>query len=386
MSEDVKSPSVARATTNVARIGVLRLTDSAPAIVAHEFGFFADEGLDAKLSVEPSWANVADKLAHGALDAAVILPPLALAMALGLRGPTEPLIVPYCVSLGGNTITLRKDVATGLSRNAAGVVARLREIGAEATLGVVHDFSTHSLLLRYWLAAAGAIAERDYRLVVVPPARTVEALETARIVGFCAGAPWGEVARRAGAGSTVAHSDDVWQSAPEKCLAVRESFAAEAPDRMAGMLRALYRAAQFCDAPENSTYVAALLSRRRYVGVDSHAILSSLSGGPTGSNTSRFLKHAATFPWRSHALWFLAQMRRWGLISPDADLKAAARLYRPDLYAAALAPVGAPIPASDAKIEGEHREDWLLPASPAPIAMRADAFCDGALFDPASVA
>ena len=51
-------------------IGLLRLTDSAPAIVAHEFGFFADEGLDVALSVEPSWANVADKLAYGPLDAA----------------------------------------------------------------------------------------------------------------------------------------------------------------------------------------------------------------------------------------------------------------------------------------------------------------------------
>ena len=69
------------------RLGALRLTDSAPLIVAQEFGFFADEGLDVALSMEPSWANVADKLAHGALDAAAILPPLAFAIALGARAP-----------------------------------------------------------------------------------------------------------------------------------------------------------------------------------------------------------------------------------------------------------------------------------------------------------
>ena len=45
------------------RIGMLRLTDGAPVVAAHEFGFFADEGLEAELVVEPSWANIADKLA-----------------------------------------------------------------------------------------------------------------------------------------------------------------------------------------------------------------------------------------------------------------------------------------------------------------------------------
>jgi len=67
------------------RIGFLRLTDSAPAIVAQEFGYFAEEGIDADLFEEPSWANIADKLAYGFLDAAVIVPPLAFAIEMGLR-------------------------------------------------------------------------------------------------------------------------------------------------------------------------------------------------------------------------------------------------------------------------------------------------------------
>ncbi|MEB8512830.1 ABC transporter substrate-binding protein, partial [Acidithiobacillus ferriphilus] len=68
------------------RIGVLRLIDCSPPIVAREYGFFADAGLEADIAVEPSWANIADKLAYGMLDAAVILGPLAIAMGLGLRG------------------------------------------------------------------------------------------------------------------------------------------------------------------------------------------------------------------------------------------------------------------------------------------------------------
>ena len=102
---DVPSRSHGPTASKVA-IGLLRLTDSAPVIVAHEFGFFADERLDVALSIEPSWANIADKLAYGALDATVVVPPLAFAVSLGLRGPAEPLIIPFAISLGGNTITL----------------------------------------------------------------------------------------------------------------------------------------------------------------------------------------------------------------------------------------------------------------------------------------
>ncbi len=150
-------------------------------------------------------------------------------------------------------------------------------------------------------------------------------------------------------------------------------------------MRALYRAARFCDAPANATYVATLLSRRAWLAVDSHAILSSLPG-TAGRNRSRFHDHAATYPWRSHALWFLTQMTRWGLIEKGLPLSAIAeRIYRPDLYAAALAPTGAPIPTADRKREGEHAADWSLPASPAPIPMGPDLFCDGAVFDPVSV-
>jgi NitT/TauT family transport system ATP-binding protein/nitrate/nitrite transport system substrate-binding protein len=368
-------------------IGLLRLTDSAPAIVAYEFGFFADEGLDVALSVEPSWANIADKLAYRALDAAIVVPPLAFAVSLGLRGPAESLIIPYAISLGGDTITLAKGLALELREEARGLgfasalAARLKGSEGEPALAVVHDYSNHNLLLRYWLAWAGALAERDYRITVTPPTRTVEALEKGKIVGFCAGAPWGDIAERAGVGANVATTGDIWRNGPGKALAVRERWSESNPDALAGLLRALYRAARFCDVPANASYVASLLSRRAWLAVDSHAILSSLPG-TLGRNEQRFHGSAATYPWRSHALWFLSQMARWGLIDRGLPLQAIAeRVYRPDLYAAA----GAPIPTTDRKREGEHAAEWSTPAAPAPILMGPDLFCDGAVFDPASV-
>jgi len=372
------------------RIGFLRLTDSAPAIVAQEFGYFAEEGIDADLFEEPSWANIADKLAYGFLDAAVIVPPLAFAIEMGLRGVSQKLIIPCAISMGGNTVTLSRALALrvreiahkdGVS-TAQALAACLKDRDQPLPLGIVHSYSTHNLLLRYWLATAGLEAGREVRLSVVPPARAVEALQSGLIAGFCAGAPWGEIAVRAGAGLNVATSGDIWRAAPEKAFAVRASWAEENPESLKGAVRALVRAAQFCDAPENASYTGSLLSRQKYLGVDSHAILSSLPGGAiTPDNQSCFWRGAATFPWRSHALWFLHQMARWDLIG-NIDAEAlAARVYRSDLYRAAVAPLGISVPLADCKSEGAHSTSWRLEAAPQPIAMGPDSFCDGAVFE-----
>ena len=371
------------------RIGFLRLTDSAPAIVAQEFGYFADEGIDAELMEEPSWANIADKLAYGLLDAAIILPPLAFAVELGLRGIRQPLLVPCSVSHGGNTVTLSRDLAQKVrhlaqDRTSAQALADcLAGRDEPLPLGIVHAYSSHNLLLRYWLATAGLEAGRDVRLMVVPPARAVEALKSGQIAGFCAGAPWGEVAAREGAGDMVASSDDIWRDAPEKAFAVRARWAEENPEGVKGAVRALARAGRFCDAPENASYTGALLARQRYLDVDSHAVLSSLPGGAIASrNQSRFWRHAATFPWKSHALWFLSQMARWDLVGSTDHAALAERVYRPDIYRAALAPLGVDVPRVDSKVEGAHAAPWQLDAVPHAIPMGPDRFCDGQLFEP----
>jgi ABC-type nitrate/sulfonate/bicarbonate transport system substrate-binding protein len=372
------------------RIGFLRLTDAATVIVAHEFGFFAEEGVETELVLEPSWANIADKLAYGFLDAAVIVPPLAFAVELGFRGVAQPLLVPCAISLAGNTITLARDLASRVrdvsaqrwEGTAQALATLIGKSGTPLPLGIVHTYSTHNLLLRYWLAAGGINVERDVKLIVVPPALAVDALQSHQIAGFCAGAPWGEVAVRAGVGATIATSNDVWRNAPEKAFAVRRSWADASPDALLGAIRALVRAAQFCDAPENASYTAALLSRRRYLDVNSHAILSSLPGGAiVPDNVSTFYRNAAPFPWRSHAMWFLRQMSRWNLV--DRALNAselAARVYRPDIFRAGVAPLGIATPASDTKTEGTHAGAWQLDGTPGPIAMGPDLFCDGATF------
>jgi len=139
--------------------------------------------------------------------------------------------------------------------------------------------------------------------------------------------------------------------------------------------------------------MAAILARVIYVDVPEEVVRLSLVGSPpyapgeAGSESLDYLvyhRYAASFPWRSHAMWFLSQMVRWGQAPRNADFALAAEVYRPDLYRIAARQVNQPAPLIDLKREGEHNRPWTLDAATAPITMAADSFLDGAVFDPGS--
>jgi NitT/TauT family transport system ATP-binding protein/nitrate/nitrite transport system substrate-binding protein len=369
------------------RLGLLPLTDAAPAVLAEARGLFAAEGVAVTLSVEPSWANIADKLAFGLLDGAVMLPPLALAMTLGLRRAAAALLVPMGLSLNGNSVVLAGDLADRLPDIAAPALAvggALRGLLAgrkRPRLAVVHAWSTHDLLLRYWLAASGIDPERDVALSVLPPSDMPRALLEGRIDGFCAGAPWGAVAARAGAGRAVVLSSSIWRNHPEKCFAVRAAWAERHPEALQSVLRALLRAGVACDDPAVAPEVAGLLAGADRVGVSADLIAASLPGGSgDGVDQSVFARHAAAVPWRSQARWFVGQMGRWSDLPADAASRAAAA-YRPDLHAEAARRLGLNVPLAGSKREGGHASCWTLPGDAGPIAMLPDPFCDAACFE-----
>jgi len=337
------------------RIGLVQLTDMAPAFVAEAKGFFAAERVQATLSVEPSWANIADKLTYRALDAAVMLVPLAFAVALGLRGAGTPLVVPLSISQNGNALTVSPALAGAIGLDVADVMAvgrRLATIvgagGRRLRIAVVHAYSSHDLLLRYWLAASGIDPARQVELVVVPPVDMVAALEAGEIDGFCAGAPWGAVATQQGVGRTILVSSAIWQDHPEKCFGVTADWAERHPDGLQAVLRALLRAQHYCDDPANAEDVAELLSSPDRLGVPAAALRASLPGAEAdgGVDLSRFAG-SASVPRLEHAAWFLDQMARWGRFGTEVDRTALARaVYRPDLYEQAtgeeIAPLAGP--------------------------------------------
>ena len=69
------------------RLGFVPLLDMAPLAIAHEMGFAAAEGLALELARAPSWASLRDMLLWGQVEAAQMLAPVPVALALGrVRG------------------------------------------------------------------------------------------------------------------------------------------------------------------------------------------------------------------------------------------------------------------------------------------------------------
>ena len=340
-------------TRPVVRIGMLRLSDAAPIVAAKEYGFFAAQGLDVRISVEPSWANIADKLSYRQLDAAVTLPPLVFAVTLGLRGVGIPLIVPMQLSLNGLAVGVGKDMAAelGMEGTPLEIGRRLANLlpprRPRPRFAIAHAFSTHNLYLRHYLAKAGIDPDRDVELMVVPPADTVRAMQDGEIDAYCLGPPWADVAVRMGIGRTIAPSSAIWRDHPEKCLAVRRDWAQANPAVLDDLLVAALRGARFSDDLANADGIAAILARDDYLGVDRDAIRASLPGGGIGHSV--FFAGSANFPFPSHAAWFLSRMAQWGYLGQDVDHAAlAASVYRPDLFRTAASRLGLSGPVADA--------------------------------------
>src|SRR3954470_18341996 len=145
---------------------MLPLTDSAPLVVAREKGFAQAHGLDLHLVRTTSWATLRDRLVYGQVQAAHMLAPLAIAVTLGLSQHPASLSAPFKLNVNGNALVMANDFVQALEPDVARRVADpvgtahdfANAIGLyrrKPVIGVVHRFSSHALMLRYWLALAG---------------------------------------------------------------------------------------------------------------------------------------------------------------------------------------------------------------------------------------
>jgi len=388
--------------------GIIPLTDCAPIVVATELGYFEKYGLDVTVSREASWANIRDKVVSGELDGAQMLAGMPLAATLGVGPIQQATLTAFSMDLNGNGITVsnalyeRMVAADAIAMAERPVTARAlkkvieqdRKTGKPPmTFAMVFPVSTHNYEVRYWMASAGIDPDRDVRLVVIPPPQMVANLEAKNIDGYCVGEPWNAHAVAAGIGHTLITSYEIWNNSPEKVFGVSREWAERYPITHRAALMGLIEAAQWMDRPENREEVVRLIARPMYVNAPEEVVKMSMTGtfryaaGESArplSDFNVFYRYAANFPWRSHAMWLLTQMLRWGQIDDAIDIRqVASEVYRPELYRDAAAALGVPVPQRDYKIEGSHAAPWTLAEASAPIAMGPDRFFDGGVFDPA---
>jgi nitrate/nitrite transport system substrate-binding protein len=324
------------------RIGFIPLSDCAPVAMAHELGYFAEREVEVTLVRQNSWAALRDNLLAGEIDAAHCLFSLPFSVATGVGGAgNRALRIAMVLSNNGQAITL----ASNLSKLGYANVWRARSSGLNAptaTFAATFPGGTHDIWLRYWLRAS-SLNERRV-IVSVSPSQMVENLKHRRMIGFCAGEPWNAIAVAEEAGFTHLATQDLWRHHPEKALVVHERVLVHKREALEEIMGALLKACAWLEQAGNLQLAAAKLSEERYLGCPVGQIAPRMEGRYQlglglqtrfyNEDRMRFFRGGqANAPRRAHALWFLAQYRRFGLLERDPPYQALVdELIAHDLY------------------------------------------------------
>ncbi len=388
-------------------IGFLPLVDACLPILAREHGFAEAEGISLDLIRDTSWATVLDRLLYGHSDAAHMIAPLAIATTLGQGRPAAALSAPFVLGLNGNAVTLRPELAdavcpAGALGDPKAVGAALAEVaarrlaeGRKLRFGVVHRFSSHNYMLRYWLAGCGLRPDADVEIATVPPPFCADALEAGEVDGICVGEPWNSVAVERGVGRIVLVTAQIWRRGVEKVLAMREPLLEDRREDAEALIRALIAAARHFVDPENWDDNATILAGADYLDGSAKLIRRAISDRLLLARGGELIhypdfmfqyREAANFPWVSQAEWLYTQMVRWdGLAFDPDDARKAARVFRPDVYRSALLGSEEPLPGASSKVEGSLVGQTSVGTQQGIITMENNRFFDGLTFDPADL-
>lgn len=370
-----------------AKLGFIALTDSAPLIIAKEKGLFAKYGMtDVEILKQASWPVTRDNIELGSqgggIDGAHILSPMPYLMTLGKITKSKkplPMYILARLNVNGQAISVSntyKDLKLGTdSSPLKEVFAKAKAEGKELKCAITFPGGTHDLWMRYWLAAGGIDPNKDVSVIPVPPPQMVQNMKVGNMEAFCVGEPWNAQLVNQKAGFTALVTGELWKNHPEKCLSLRQDWVDKNPKAAKALLMAVLEAQQWCDKPENIEEMCQIVSQDKWFKVPAKDIIERSKGnidygtGKTAQafpESMKFWKDNASYPFKSHDLWFLTEEIRWGYIPTDTDTKALVdQVNKEDLWKEAAKALNVP----DAEI-------------PTSTSRGVETFFDGVKFDP----
>jgi len=326
--------------TRSAKLGFIALTDAAPLFVAAEKGFFEKHGMtDVDVLKQSSWGTTRDNLVlgsrRGGIDGAHILTPMPYLMTAGINSDRVPMNILARLNLGGQCISVGneyKELEVGLDTTEFGkALAEKRAGGDEVRAAMTFPGGTHDLWIRYWMAAGGINPYRDVSTITVPPAQMVANMRVGSMDTFCVCEPWNQQLINHNIGYTANTTGELWNDHPEKAFGMRADYVEQNPNSARALVMAIMEAQMYCEQPENIEEVAQICSRRRWIHAPYADIIDRMQGNfdyGTGRvvedhpQRMRYWEHQASYPFRSHDLWFLTENQRWGNMPMDMDTDA----------------------------------------------------------------
>lgn len=355
-----------------AKLGFIALTDAAPLIIAKEKGLFAKYGMkDVEVLKQASWGTTRDNLALGSeaggIDGAHILTPMPYLLTEGkiTNGKKVPMYILARLNTNGQGISIAnefKELKIALkSDSLKESFAKIKSGGKDVKCAVTFPGGTHDLWMRYWLAANGVDPDKDVNTIVVPPPQMVANMKAGNMQAFCVGEPWNARLVAQNSGYTAFITGEFWKDHPEKAFTMRADWVEKNPKATKALLAAVLEAQVWCEQVENKEEMCKIIGADKWLKVPSVEILGRLQGkvdygdGRTLDNPDlamKFWKDAASYPFKSHDLWFVTEDMRWGYFDADTDAKKLVdKVNREDLWKEAAKMIGkeADIPKSTSR-------------------------------------
>ena len=369
-----------------AKLGFIALTDSSPLIIAKELGLFAKYGMpDVQVLKQASWGATRDNLvlgsAGGGIDGGHILTPMPYFLTLGTisQGKPVPMNILARLNVNGQAISVEKEYLTAHadidSSKMKGIIAKRKAAGNKITMAMTFPGGTHDMWIRYWLAAGGIDPDKDLELITIPPPQMVANMKANTMEAFCVGEPWNDQLVAQKIGYTAVSTGQMWMNHPEKSLAMRADWVAQNPRAAIALTAAVIEAQRWCDNPANLAKLCEIVGGRDWFKVPVTDIQDRLAGNFTMGDgrvftnapfKMKFFAQNASFPYKSHELWFLTENQRWGKLPMTTNKTALlAKVNRSDIWRKEAA--AAKVPANLIP-KGESRG--------------VEKFFDGKVFDP----
>jgi nitrate/nitrite transport system substrate-binding protein len=371
-----------------AKIGFIALTDAGALFVAKDKGFFAKHGMpDVDVAKQASWGATRDNIVlgseRGGIDGAHILTPMPYLISAGKvtqNNIPTPMYILARLNLDAQAISVAKeydDLRIGLdTKPFKEALEKKKASGKSIKAAMTFPGGTHDLWIRYWLAAGGIDPDKDIETIVVPPPQMVANMKVGTMDCFCVCEPWNLQLIHQKIGYTAITTGELWNKHPEKALGMRAAWVDKHPNAARHLLMAVMEAQQWCDDPKNHRELASIMSKRQWINAPVADILDRTMGkfdygipGKVVENSPHIMKYwmdHASYPFKSHDLWFITEDIRWGKFEADVDAKALIdKVNREDLWREAAKSLG--VKASD------------IPTS---TSRGKETFFDGKVFDP----
>jgi nitrate/nitrite transport system substrate-binding protein len=304
--------------------------------------------------------------------------PYLISQGVVTDGKKVPMYILARLNTNGQGISLSNDyldLKIGLdSSPLKSVFAKRKAAGKEIKAAMTFPGGTHDMWIRYWLAAGGIDPDKDISTIVVPPPQMVANVKVGNMDTFCVGEPWPLQTVNQKIGYNALTTGELWKDHPEKALGMRADWVDTNPKAAKALLMATMEGAMWCSKVENKEEMCRILSQRAWFNVPFEDIIDrSLGKFDFGTGRveelpnlkQKYWDDYASYPFKSHDLWFLTENIRWGKLPAETDTKALVEaVNREDLWREAAQALG---------------QEAMIPKSPS---RGVETFFDGIKFDP----